>query len=202
MHPNKSFAWDDRGEMLQFVSERAFAHIFVAGQDARAVLHAPLLVVDHGKLQFHAFRNNRVAAFLPGARVLASITSLDAYQSANWYASSNQVPTWHYQAVEIEGTARVLSEAELVEHLDRLSAVMEGRFSPESPWTRAKMESGKFEAAIKALSGFEIEIEAIRGTLKFNQHKSAADIAANVGGQTAAGRPEVAAAISRYWRAQ
>jgi transcriptional regulator len=199
MHPNKSFAWDDRGEMLEFVAERAFAHIFVAGLDERAVVHAPILVIDHARVQFHAFRNNRAAALVPSAQVLASITSLDAYQSANWYVSPNQVPTWHYQAVEIEGTARALGESELVEHLDRLSAVMEGRFSPEAPWTRAKMEPGKFEAMIKALSGFEVAVEAIRGTRKFNQHKPADDVEANVRGLTGAGRSDVAEAVSRHW---
>jgi transcriptional regulator len=199
MHPNKSFAWDDRNEMLQFVSERAFAHIFVAAQDVRAVLHAPILVIDDGKVQFHAFRNNRAAALLPDASILASITALDGYHSANWYVSSNQVPTWHYQAVEIEGAARALSEAELVEHLDRLSALMEVRFSPAAPWTRAKMEPGKFETAIKALNGFEVAIETIRGTRKFNQHKSAADIEVNIQGQTTAGRGDIAVAIGRHW---
>ena len=199
MHPNKSFAWDDRADMLKFVSERAFAHIFVAGTDSRAVLHAPILVTDEGTVQFHAFRNNRAAALLPSAKILASVTALDAYQSANWYVSSNQVPTWHYQAVEIEGTARALSESELTEHLDRLSAHMEGRFSPEAPWTRAKMDPGKFEAMIKALSGFEVAVDTIRGTLKFNQHKPAEDIDANVRGLTNAGRSDVAEAILRHW---
>jgi transcriptional regulator len=177
MHPNKSFAWDDRGEMLEFVAERAFAHIFVGGPDER----------------------DRAAALLPSAPILASITALDAYQSANWYVSPNQVPTWHYQAVEIEGTARLLSESELVEHLDRLSEVMENRFSPQAPWTRAKMEPGKFEAMIKALSGFEIAVDTVRGTRKFNQHKPAEDIAANVRGLADAGRRDVADAVSRQW---
>ena len=199
MHPNKSFAWTDRDDMVEFVSQRAFAHIFVSGQDGRAVLHAPILVIDGGKVQFHAFRINRAAPLLPGANILASIAALDGYHSANWYASSNQVPTWHYQAVEIEGTARALNEAELIEHLDRLSAVMEGRFSPDAPWTRAKMEPGKFESIIKALVGFEVAPDEIRGTLKFNQHKSAADIEANIRGQTAAGRADVAAAIAQHW---
>jgi transcriptional regulator len=199
MHPNKSFAWDDRDEMLRFVSERAFAHIFVAGADSRAVLHAPILVIDGERVQFHVFRNNRAAALLPGADILASITALDGYHSANWYVSSNQVPTWHYQAVEIEGTARALSETELVDHLDRLSAVMEGRFSPDAPWTRAKMEPGKFEGMIRALNGFEVAIDAIRGTRKFNQHKSAADVEANIEGQTAAGRADLAEAIAGNW---
>ena len=61
------------------------------------------------------------------------------------------------------------------------------------------MEPGKFEAMIKALSGFEIAVEAVRGTRKFNQHKPAEDIAANVRGLADAGRGDVADAISRHW---
>ena len=33
MHPNSVSDWTDRGEMLAFVAERGFAHIFVAGAD-------------------------------------------------------------------------------------------------------------------------------------------------------------------------
>ena len=83
------------------------------------------------------------------------------------------MPTWHYEAVEIEGLARQLSEEELVA-LRRSAFRHDGsqRYSPEQPWTRAKMESGKFEAMTKAIVGFEVEPTEIRGTRKFNQHKS------------------------------
>lgn len=195
MHPNGAFEWQSTAEMLEFVSERAFAHIFSVGAEGAAVVHAPLLVRDQNTIQFHVARRNRIADQLAGARVLLSLADTDAYQSANWYVSDNQVPTWHYQAVEIEGVTRQLNERELVEHLDLLSETMERRFSPERPWTRAKMSPGKFEAMCKAIVGFEIELAAIRGTRKFNQHKSAEDLAANIAGQSGAGREDIADAI-------
>ena len=194
MHPNKAFAWDDREAALQFVSERAFAHIFTASDAGLFVVHAPVLVTPTGRVQFHISRRNRMAEHLPG-RVLISVSGREAYQSANWYVTENQVPTWHYEAVEMEGEARALSSEELVDLLDRLSERFENEVQPGRPWTRGKMEPGNFEAMTSAIVGFEVEPVQVRGTRKFNQHKTAEDLAATIDGQTAAGRADIVQAI-------
>ena len=196
MHPNREFDWQDREQMLGFVAERAFSHIFTAADEKMFVVHAPVLVTDRGSLLFHVARRNRIAEHLPDRPVLVSVAGREAYQSANWYVSDNQVPTWHYEAVEIEGLSRPLSAAELVDLLDRLSDRFEGLVSPEKPWTRAKMEPGKFEAMTRAIVGFEVVPTDIRGTRKFNQQKSADDLAATIAGQQAAGREDIVQAIN------
>jgi len=196
MHPNAGFDWTDEQEMLRFVARQSFAHIFTASDAGQFVVHAPVVITDSGKVRFHVSRRNRIADQIDGRPVLISATGRDAYQSANWYVSANQVPTWHYEAVEIEGPARELSGEELVDFLDQLSAEMEGRFSPENPWTRGKMESGKFEALTKAIVGFEVEPSAVRGTRKFDQHKKGEDRAATIAGQRAAGRDDIVGAIA------
>jgi transcriptional regulator len=193
MHPNAAFHWTDRSEMLDFVSEQSFAHIFTASPNGLFAVHAPVIVRDR-RIWFHVARRNRIADQL-GGRALVSVSGREAYQSANWYASADQVPTWHYEAVEIEGTVRQLSDEELVALVDQLSEVMETRHSPENPWTRAKMAPGKFEAMTKAIIGFEVEPAEIRGTRKFNQHKAGADLAATIAGQSSAGRADIVAAI-------
>jgi len=195
MHPNKVFDWIDRGEMLRFAAERSFAHIFSASAAGPFVVHVPILVTGEAMIRFHVARRNRIAGHLAGHRLLISIAGRDAYQSANWYASDNQVPTWHYETVEIEGEARQLSEAELIDLLDGLSERFENQLSPAEPWTRAKMEPGRFEAMTKAIVGFEVDPSEIRGTRKFNQHKAAEDLAATIEGQLGAGRGDIVAAI-------
>jgi transcriptional regulator len=194
MHPNAAFAWTDRSKMLEFVAEHSFAHIFTASEAGQFVVHAPVIVRD-GRIWFHVARRNRIADQLDGRLVLISISGREAYQSANWYVSENQVPTWHYEAVEIEGPVRRLSDDELVELLDLLSETMEARHSPERPWTRAKMTPGKFDAMTRAIIGFEVDPVKMRGTRKFNQHKNAEDLAATVEGQRGAGREDIVAAI-------
>ena len=202
MHPNSAFAWTDEAEMLAFIRERAFAHIFTNGEAGLRVAHAPLHVTVDGRVQFHLFANNPAAKGLDGEPLIISISDLDGYHSANWYASADQVPTWHYRAVEIEGTARRMDQDGLVRLLDEFSAEMEGRFSPEKPWTRAKMSLGRFEAMTRAIIGFDLDGQRLRGTLKFNQHKGEADIAANLAGQTEAGRADLADAIAAHWQSR
>ena len=160
--------------MLDFVAEQSFAHIFTASEEGQFVVHVPV-IVRGGRILFHVARRNRIARALDGGQVLISVLGRHAYQSANWYVSDNQVPTWHYEAVEISGFARRVSSEDLITIIDQLSDVMEQRFSPEQPWTRAKMEPQKFEAMTKAIVGFEVEPEEIRGTRKFNQHKDGPD---------------------------
>jgi len=194
MHPNPAFEWADEQAMLAFVAEQSFAHIFTASSGQLFVVHAPVVAMD-GKLQFHVARRNRIADRLAGEQVLISVTGRQAYHSANWYASDNQVPTWHYEAVEVEGMAREMTREELVGFLDRLSDIHERRVEPQNPWTRAKLESSIFDSLTRAIVGFEVEPTAIRGTRKFNQSKKADDLAATIEGQLRAGREDIVAAI-------
>ena len=195
MHPNAAFDWASREEMLAFVAQQSFAHIFAATEQGLFVVHAPVLVTADGSDRFHISRRNRIADQLADRRVLLSVAGRDAYHSANWYASANQVPTWHYEAVEIEGEARLLSDDELVELLDRLSNRFEAEHSPDRLWTRAKMGPGKFEAMTRAIVGFDVTPAEIRGTRKFNQHKTGADLQASIDGQLQAARQDIVAAM-------
>lgn len=194
MHPNRAFGWTNQEEMLRFVADQSFAHIFTAASGQLFVVHAPAIVVD-GKVQFHVSRRNRIADKLAGQPVLISVSGRQAYQSANWYASEDQVPTWHYEAVEVEGIAREMAGEELVAFLDRLSDIHEERVQPENPWTRSKMDPAKFDALTRAIIGFEVDPAAIRGTRKFNQSKGADDLAATIEGQSGAGRDDIVGAI-------
>lgn len=198
MHPNPAFDWRDRTEILDFVRANPFAHIFSSAEAGLAVVHVPVLVTPEGAIRFHVARRNRATAQLLGNRLLLSILGREAYHSPNWYISENQVGTWLYETVEIEGLARALDVEELIVLLDDLSAMMEERYSPEQPWTRAKMTPGSFETMVKAIAGFEIMPDSIRGTRKFNQHKSAKDRAATLVGLRGAGFDRVAEAVERF----
>ena len=79
--------------------------------------------------------------------------------------------------------------------LDGLSERFEGLHSPEQPWTRGKMTPGKFEAMTRAIVGFEVYPIEVRGTRKFNQHKTGEDLAATIAGQEGAGRSDIVEAI-------
>jgi len=167
MHPNKTFAWQDREAMLAFVADIAFCTICAEGP---LVVHAPVIVAAPDRLRFHISRGNRAAA-LDGRRAIASCLGPDAYISPDWYGIPDQVPTWNYLAVEAEGPLRRLDEEELARLLDDLSAAHEGRLAPKPAWSRAKMAPGRFDSMVKAIAGFELAVEALRGTRKLGQNK-------------------------------
>jgi len=167
MHPNRAFGWEDEAAMLAFVADIAFCTICVEGP---AVVHAPVVVAGPDRLLFHVSRGNR-AAEMDGRRAIVSCLGPDAYVSPDWYGTPDQVPTWNYLGVEAEGPLRRLDEEELAELLDRLSADHERRLAPKPAWTRAKLTPGRFEAMLKAITGYELRIEALRGTRKLGQNK-------------------------------
>lgn len=195
MHPNRAFAWQDRDEMLAFVADIAFATIAAEGP---AVVHAPVLVAGPGRLRFHVSRGNR--AKLEGKRAIVSVLGPDSYISPDWYGEKDQVPTWNYLAVEAEGPLRQLDETELANLLDGLSAAHEARLAPKPAWTRAKMTADRFEGMVKAIIGYELTIEELRGTRKLGQNKDAATRRAAAAG-LAPFNPALAALMDKEDRA-
>jgi transcriptional regulator len=190
MHPNRAFAWDNREAMLAFLGDVSFASIFV---DGPLVVHAPIVVHAPDRLRFHLAKGNRAAPALEGKRALVSCVGPDAYVSPDWYGSPEQVPTWNYLAVEAEGPLRRLGQAELVDQLDRLTEVHEARLAPKPVWTRANMSMQSFAGLLKAIAGYELVIEELRGTRKLGQNKGADEREGAAAGLAGAGRVEVAA---------
>jgi transcriptional regulator len=143
-----------------------------------------LASADDGTPQvwLHLARGNPLLKLADGATPwLLAVNGADAYVSADFYVSSDQVPTWLYQAVHLTGPVRLLSEAELGIQIDTLSAKFERWLAPKQPWTSGKMTAGRLEAMKKAIVGAMMTVEDVEGSFKLNQHKSEADFAAVAG---------------------
>jgi transcriptional regulator len=104
-----------------------------------------------------------------------AVTGADAYVSADWYVSPDQVPTWLYQAVHLTGTVRTLSDSELGAHLDALSAKFEDWLAPKPPWMVSKVTAGRLDMLKKAIVGLVMSVDEVEGSFKLNQHKSDVD---------------------------
>ena len=192
MHPNNAFRSDD--DPLAFVAAHGFAHIFAATPDGPRAAHAPVLVTPAGTLMFHLARSNALAAHLDGLTALISVGGPGHYVSPNWYADpAANVPTWNYQAVEIEGPARVLDMAELEALLHLSSATFEPRVGED--WTMLKMQRPRAEAMMRAITGYELTPAAIRTTLKASQNRSDADAAGVIAALERLGETAAAATI-------
>lgn len=173
----------DRAEYLGFAQARGFGTL--CGWDGvRPIASSlPFCLSYAGDgtplVAFHAARHNPLAKLADGkSRWLMAVTGADAYVSANWYVSSDQVPTWLYQAVHLTGTVSVLSDGELGPHLDALSGEFEARLAPKLPWTSSKITPGRLDTLKKAIVGLTMSVDEVEGSFKLNQHKSDVDYAA------------------------
>lgn len=174
MHPNSTFRPGQDDLAALFVREIGFAAIFASTPDGPRVAHAPVVLSDDAAtLQFHLARGNALTRHLGGASALVVVQGPDAYVSPGWYAAADQVPTWNYVAVEMEGMAQKLDDDALIAQLDSLSASHEARIGATPPWTRDKMNPALFSEMTGAITGFEIRITAWRPTIKLSQNKPA-----------------------------
>jgi transcriptional regulator len=192
MHPNSAFRWEDRDAMRALVRELGFGQLFAATPDGPRVAQMPVVWLDDDTLGLHVARGNGIVRHLDGAAALFSALGPDGYISPDWYGlGADQVPTWNYIAVELEGTMRRMSQEELVAQIDQLSAEQEAKLD-KPPWTRAKMDPKLFDKMTTAIVGFRLEIAAWRGTIKLGQNKPEAARLAAADGAEASGRRGIA----------
>ena len=175
MHPNPAFRSDDRRLLEALVEEIGFGMIFAAVPDGPRVAHTPFVSTGDGAIHFHLARSNALTAHLDGQTALALVNGPEGYVSPRWYADTEQVPTWNYVAVEIEGRVRRMDQEGLTALLEALTEREEARVTVGEPWTLAKMPQGKLRAMMTAIVGFELEVRAWRPTIKLSQNKPAAE---------------------------
>jgi transcriptional regulator len=192
MHPNAAFRWEDRDAMRALVAELGFGALFCATPDGPRVAQMPVVWLDDTTLGLHLARGNGIVRHLDGATALFVAQGPDGYVSPDWYGlDNNQVPTWNYVAVELEGIMRQMEHEALVAQVDQLTAQQEGRLD-KTPWTRSKMDPAIFDKMTSAIIGFRLEIAAWRGTLKLGQNKPEAARQSAADGVEASGRRGIA----------
>jgi len=179
MHPSRLFKVEDREALLAFLRAHPFVTLAASVGGCPMVAQAPVVVRelrDELVIDFHLSRGNVLVPHLvQGFRAVMLAPGPDAYVSPDWYAAADQVPTWNYLSVEVEGSVAPLDDEDLVALLDDLSAQEEGRLLPKPPWTRHKMSPGRFEAMTRAIIGARLMVDRLEGTFKLSQNKDEAD---------------------------
>jgi transcriptional regulator len=179
MHPSAAFREGEAEALLAHLAQHPFVTLAAAPDGRLAIAHAPVVVrrlPSSLALDFHLARSNALApALAHGFRGVAVSLAADAYISPDWYGSPDQVPTWNYVSVEVEGPVATLDAAGLVALLDALAVQEESRLLPKRPWTRGKMSPGRFESMTRGIIGARLTIERLEGTTKLGQNKSEAE---------------------------
>ena len=193
MHPNSAFRAEDRAVHEALLDQIGFGMVFAQIPDGPRVAHTPLILSGAGRVRFHLARGNALAKHLDGASALLLVNGPDGYVSPRWYIDPDQVPTWNYVAIELEGPVRRIAESELLALLEALSARHEARVSKGVAWTMDKLSQPMLRRLLAGIVGFELEIQAWRPTYKLSQNKSPEEHARVVAGLETAGQPKLAA---------
>jgi transcriptional regulator len=192
MHPHPAFRAKERDGLRAFAADIAFGTLFVATPEGPRVAHVPFVFLDDERIGFHLSRGNAITRHLDGAEALFVVNGPDGYVSPDWYGVDDQVGTWNYVALELQGAVRQMEEAELVAQIDMLSDIQESRLLPKPIWKREKMAEGQFEKMLRGIFGFEMAISVWRSTVKLGQHKGEDMRAAAANGVAAAGNAALA----------
>ncbi|MBC2663907.1 FMN-binding negative transcriptional regulator [Novosphingobium flavum] len=197
MHPDPRFRHEDRGLLEALVDQVGFGMVFLTTPDGPRVAHTPLLPAGDGSVRFHLSRGNAMSKWLNGETALIVVNGADGYVSPRWYADTEQVPTWNYVALELEGRVRRMDSDGLVGLLGALSARHEARIAAGEPWTMDKMPPEKLRAMLAGIVGFEMEVLAWRPTFKLSQNKPADERARVADGLAAEGAVGIAELMRR-----
>lgn len=172
MHPHTGFHWHDRPAMRAYVEAAGFGTLFAQTPDGPRVAQVPVVFEDDDTIAFHLSRGNALARHLDGLTGLFTVLGPDAYVSPDWYGlGPDQVPTWNYVAVELEGPVTAFPRDHMKAHIDQLGHTHEAPLAPKPEWRLDKVDPGYVAKLMNGIAGFRMSITAWRGTRKLGQTK-------------------------------
>lgn len=175
MHSNPAFRKADHDSNLAFARQRGFGTLIGAVDGACLISHVPFVLNDAGTcVEAHLARSNPLLrAIGEGLSATLSVSGPDSYISPDWYGVPDQVPTWNYVAVHLEGMLTTTPQESLRPHLARLSHTFETRLNkPE--WTMDKMTPDALSRLERAIVPVLLSVEQVNGTWKLSQNKDPA----------------------------
>lgn len=201
MHPNPIFHKAEDQQNLSFAAEQGFGMLAVNGPDGLPLLaHVPF-VIEGDRVLFHLVRSNPIVRVLKsGAAARLAVRGPHGYISPDWYGIDDQVPTWNYVAVQLDGVAQLMPQEEIGAVLEKLSDRFETDLAPKQIWKMAKMEPEALTRMMRIIVPVEMRLTAIDGTWKLSQNKPEAVRLAAAHGVAAAEMEPSAAALAALMR--
>ena len=123
MYIPKIYRSEDSELMKEIISENGFA-LLISNREKLAATHSMFLMNESDEgfyLETHISKGNFQAKVLKdGDEVLCDFLGANSYISSSWYDHKN-VSTWNYEAVQIRGKIKLMTDEELYEHLRKLT---------------------------------------------------------------------------------
>jgi transcriptional regulator len=165
---------ENQSEILRFIEENSFAILVNQSNGKINATHIPLFIEESNTTQLvlsgHISKlNPQCENFDENGTVLAIFSGAHSYISSSWY-DHEEVPTWNYMAVHVEGKIEILNEEQKLLHLENL--VNKYEKNSENPIS-TKSLSKKTMLQTNGILAFNIIVENIDAVKKLSQNKNA-----------------------------
>ena len=171
MYKLNYFTEQDTAVVLDFMKEYSFAVVTGSTKEYPVATHLPLDIQQvEGKLFFtgHLMKNtDHHKAFLENDKVLVIFNGPHCHVSASWYSDPALASTWNYITVHAKGKISFVDEMQTMKILEDITNKYEGR---ESEASFAKLPNEYVERLVKAIVGFNIEVESYENVFKLSQN--------------------------------
>ena len=184
----------DRGfgedEWREFVASQGFGHLVAAGVEREVPVVVPTqFVLDGDEVILHLVDKNPILeAIDEQPRVLMSVAGDWAFIPSSWKAIGEEdpllgIPTTYYAAVQMEGSATIVSDpGEVAAVLRRQLAVLQPGLEVADPLTA-------HEAQLRTIRAISIVIEEVRAKFKYGGNVDIEHREAIIAGLERRGRP-------------
>ncbi len=160
-------------EIISFMKARSFAIVTGIGENYPVATQLPLEIKERdGKifLSGHLMRKtDHHLAFEKNNNVLVLFTGPHCYVSAAWYNNPQSASTWNYMTVHARGKIIFTDEHGTYEAIKAVTNKYEGTATKAA---FNNMPSEYIKPLIKAIVGFEVEVESIENVFKLSQNKT------------------------------
>ncbi|KUG10142.1 transcriptional regulator [Elizabethkingia sp. HvH-WGS333] len=127
MHIPKLYKSEDFGLLKEIISNHSFG-LLISSKEKLFATHSMFLMNGTNEdfmLETHISKANfQAKALKDGDQVLCDFLGAHTYISSSWYDHIN-VSTWNYEAVQVRGTIRIMTDEELYKHLEKLTTKYE-----------------------------------------------------------------------------
>jgi transcriptional regulator len=163
---------ENQEEIRKFIQANGFGILISQTNGKLCATHIPLELEtnEEGKdiLCGHISKENpQWNGFIDNDQVLAVFSGPHSYISSSWYDHEN-VPTWNYIAVHVNGKIKIIEGEAVIESLKKLVDKYEQ--NSENP-VRLEDLSAKTMMQTRGIVAFEIEITKIQATKKMSQNR-------------------------------
>ncbi|RYY71433.1 MAG: hypothetical protein EOO13_03130 [Chitinophagaceae bacterium] len=166
----------DRELILDFMRQHSFAFVTGLGAEYPVATQLPLEIIEKGEQLFltgHLMRKtDHHLAFEKNNQVLVVFHSPHAYINANWYTEPAGGSTVNYMSVHARGIISFVDAAGTENEVKKITDKYIGKGTPAS---FENISREYIDAMVKAIAGFQIEVNSLQNVFKLSQNRTAID---------------------------